>query len=75
MSESGGKRAYNGCRGRPQESPHFEDGLISALFGPHVERMGSPKADECGDWRIEGNRGHIYTVPGALDEPQRGPCR
>ncbi len=27
-----------------QESPHFENGLISALFGPHVERMGSPKA-------------------------------
>src|SRR5271167_5108701 len=27
-----------------QESPHFENGLISVLFGPHVERMGSPKA-------------------------------
>lgn len=25
--------------------------------------------DECGDWRIEGNRGHIYAVPRALDEP------
>jgi hypothetical protein len=25
--------------------------------------------DECGDWRIEGNRGHVYAVPGALDEP------
>lgn len=24
--------------------------------------------DECGDWRIEGNRGHIYAVPRALDE-------
>jgi len=25
--------------------------------------------DECGDRRIEGNSGHIYGVPGALDEP------
>ena len=32
------------CSGQPQESPHFENGLISALFGPHVQRMGSPKA-------------------------------
>src|SRR5208282_3002258 len=34
----------------PQESPHFENGLISALFGPHVERMGSPKAPHLA-WR------------------------
>src|SRR5271166_1197798 len=34
----------------PQESPHFEDGLISALFGPHIERMGSPKAPHL-SWR------------------------
>src|SRR5271166_6579185 len=34
----------------PQESPHFENGLISALFGPHVERMGSPKAPHL-SWR------------------------
>ena len=27
----------------PQESPHFESGLISALFGPQVGRTGSPK--------------------------------
>ena len=27
-----------------RESPHFENGLISGLFGPHVQRMGSPKA-------------------------------
>ncbi len=33
-----------------QESPHFENGLISALFGPHVERMGSPKAPHL-SWR------------------------
>ena len=34
----------------PQESPHFENGLISALFGPHVQRMGSPKAPHL-SWR------------------------
>ncbi len=38
------------CRSMPQESPHFENGLISALFGPHVERMGSPKAPRF-SWR------------------------
>src|SRR5208282_1428910 len=37
-------------RGGAQESPHFENGLISALFGPHVERMGSPKAPHL-SWR------------------------
>src|SRR5208337_3432329 len=37
-------------RSAPQESPHFENGLISALFGPHVERMGSPKAPHL-SWR------------------------
>jgi hypothetical protein len=25
--------------------------------------------DECGDWRIGGNRGHIYAVPGPLCQP------
>jgi len=44
-------------RHNAQESPHFENGLISALFGPHVERMGSPaphlswrdlSLDDCG---------------------------
>ena len=27
----------------PQESPHFESGLISAHFGPRMGRTGSPK--------------------------------
>jgi hypothetical protein len=38
-----------------------------------AEALGSRRSalmrDECGDWRIEGNRGHIYAVPGALDQP------
>jgi hypothetical protein len=25
--------------------------------------------DECGDWQIKGQRGHIYAVPGSLDRP------
>ena len=38
-----------------------------------AEALGSRRSalmrDECGDWRIEGNRGHIYAVPGALEQP------
>ncbi len=30
-----------------QESPHFENGLISALFGPHVQRMGALRPRIC----------------------------
>ena len=47
------ERLYNGLGWMtlaPQESPHFENGLISALFGPHVQRMGSPKAPHL-SWR------------------------
>jgi len=29
------------------------------------------RRDECGDWRINGSRGHVYAVPGSLDEPTR----
>jgi hypothetical protein len=28
------------------------------------------RRDECGDWRINGRRGHIYAVPGTLDRPK-----
>src|SRR5271166_3885904 len=35
------------CNDVAQESPHFENGLISALFGPHVERMGSLRPRIC----------------------------
>jgi hypothetical protein len=38
-----------------------------------AEALGSRRSalmkDECGDWRIIGKRGHIYAVPGALEEP------
>jgi hypothetical protein len=27
----------------PQESPHFENGVISRLFGPHAGRKEGPK--------------------------------
>src|SRR5271157_2252120 len=42
--------SFSGGRPGSQESPHFENGLISALFGPHVERMGSPKGPHL-SWR------------------------
>jgi hypothetical protein len=32
-------------------------------------RDGALRRDACGDWRIEGRRGHIYAVPGSLDRP------
>src|SRR5271166_2087526 len=35
------------CNDVAQESPHFENGLISALFGPHVERMGALRPRIC----------------------------
>ena len=30
-------------RANPQESPHFENGVISRLFGPHAGRKEGPK--------------------------------
>jgi hypothetical protein len=27
------------------------------------------RRDECGDWRINGKQGHIYAVPGTIDQP------
>jgi hypothetical protein len=29
------------------------------------------RRDECGDWRINGKLGHIYAVPGTLDDAKR----
>jgi hypothetical protein len=28
------------------------------------------RRDECGDWQIAGETGHIYAVPGSLDRPK-----
>jgi hypothetical protein len=36
-----------------------------------VSRDSALRRDECGDWRIEGSSGHVYAVPGALDQPNR----
>ena len=33
-------------RCRPQESPHFENGVISRLFGPHAGRKEGPKVPQ-----------------------------
>ena len=33
-------------------------------------REGALRRDECGDWRIEGDAGHVYAVPGSLDRPK-----
>jgi hypothetical protein len=41
--------------------------LVSALGC----RAAALRRDECGDWRIEGSSGHVYAVPGALDQPNR----
>ena len=41
--------------------------LVSALGC----RAATLRRDECGDWRIEGSSGHVYAVPGALDQPKR----
>lgn len=27
------------------------------------------RRDECGDWRINGKQGHIYAVPGTINQP------
>ena len=34
-----------------------------------VSRDSALRRDECGDWRIEGSSGHVYAVPGTLDQP------
>lgn len=36
-----------------------------------VSRDSALRRDECGDWRIEGSSGHVYAVPGTLDQPNR----
>jgi hypothetical protein len=36
-----------------------------------VSRDSALRRDECGDWRIEGSSGHVYAVPGLLDQPNR----
>ena len=29
------------------------------------------RRDECGDWRINGSHGHIYAVPGHIEDLRR----
>ncbi len=41
--------------------------LVSALGC----REAALRRDECADWRIEGSNGHVYAVPGTLDQPKR----
>ena len=41
--------------------------LVSALGC----REAALRRDECGDWRIEGSNGHVYAVPGHMDQPKR----
>ena len=41
--------------------------LVSALGC----REAALRRDECGDWRIGGSNGHIFAVPGTLDQPNR----
>ena len=36
-----------------------------------TSRDSALRRDECGDWRIEGSSGHVYAVPGTLDQPNR----
>ena len=41
---------------------------LAAALGSRHDTL---RRDECGDWRIEGSSGHVYAVPGALDQPKR----
>jgi hypothetical protein len=42
---------------------------LLALAKAIETRHAALRRDECGDWRINGRRGHIYAVPGSLDPP------
>jgi hypothetical protein len=36
-----------------------------------TSRDAALRRDECGEWRIDGRGGHVYAVPGTLDDPDR----
>jgi len=40
-------------------------------FAKAIGARGSAiRRDECGDWRINGSHGHIFAIPGSLDDPK-----
>jgi hypothetical protein len=50
-------------------SPNMQREALLQFAGALGSRRSALVRDECGDWRIEGNRGHIYAAPGPLDQP------
>jgi hypothetical protein len=49
-------------------SPNMQREALLKFAGALGSRRSALMRDERGDWRIEGNRGHIYALPRALDE-------
>jgi hypothetical protein len=52
-------------------SPAEQRAALIKLMAALGCRAAALRRDECGDWRIEGLRGHVYAVPGALGQPNR----
>jgi hypothetical protein len=54
---------------------HFNVGMARAalldLAKSLTSRDAALRRDECSEWRIDGRRGHVYAVPGTLDDPDR----
>ena len=54
---------------------HFNNGMARAALFDLVKLLTSRDAalrrDECGEWRIDGRGGHVYAVPGTLDDRDR----
>ena len=54
---------------------HFNNGMARAalldLAKSLTSRGAALRRDECGEWRIDGRGGHVYAVPGTLDDPDR----
>jgi hypothetical protein len=51
--------------------PERQKPLLLALQAALGSAPRAPRRDACSDWNIEGQHGHIYSIPGALGEPGR----
>jgi hypothetical protein len=52
-------------------APTKQRAALLKLTKALVSRDSALRRDECGDWCIEGSSGHVYAVPGTLDQPKR----
>ena len=54
---------------------NFNGGMARAALLDLAKSLSSRdtalRRDECGEWRIDGRGGHVYAVPGTLDDPDR----